>query len=85
MGVLIQHAQTHSYTKTMADEEAQNRVEIDPSVRLTPLEMMAIALNEMFNAFVRAGFSEDQALYLIVETMRDGVYELREKLDDEEN
>jgi hypothetical protein len=85
VGVLIQHAHTDSYTKTMADEEAGKGVEIDPSSMLTPMEMMAIALNEMFKAFIKAGFSEDQALYLVVETMGQGFHEVRERLDDEEN
>lgn len=30
----------------------------------TPLDTLAVAQNEVFNAFIRAGFREDQGLYL---------------------
>lgn len=37
----------------------------NPSAGLTPMEVSAIGLHEVFTAYVKAGFSEDQSLTII--------------------
>ena len=71
----------------MADEEAQEEPmeTMDSEAGLTPLQMMAVSLHEMYQSFLFAGFSDEQAIYLVVETMGNGIQELRENIDDEEN
>ena len=71
----------------MADEEAQEEpsMEIDSTAELTPMQIMAVSLHEMYKSFLFAGFNDDQAMYLVVETMSTGIQELRENIDGEED
>lgn len=87
MGVFTRHAHTESYTGRMADEEAQEEptMEIDSTAELTPMQMMAVSLHEMYKSFLFAGFEDDQAMYLVVETMGQGIQELRDNTHDEED
>lgn len=87
VGVSVEHAHTLNYTELMAEEEIQGNenMDVDATAELTPMQMMAVSVHEMYTAFVFAGFDNDQAMYLTVETMRNGVEELRENIDDEED
>ena len=86
MGVVRQHAHNESYTETMADDEAQEpEVEIDQTAELSPMQMAAVSMHELYQSYLFAGFNDDQAMYLLVETMGNGIHELRENIDDEED
>ena len=60
-------------------------MEIDSTAELTPMQIMAVSLHEMYKSFLFAGFNDDQAMYLVVETMSTGIQELRENIDGEED
>lgn len=43
-----------------------------PADPVSPLEQLAAAHHEMWTAYVRAGFTTDQALYLVGQIVRAG-------------
>lgn len=69
----------------MSDEEAKRPDdEALADGDLTPLAAIAVALHEMFTAFVFAGFTEQQALYLVADNMSAGITHIQENLEDDE-
>jgi hypothetical protein len=52
----------------MADEP-------DPTEFMTPLEQMAVIINETYLAFLKAGFNQNQALKLTMKSMEIGTME----------
>ena len=66
------------------EEDAQNSSPDMGESVLTPLEVLAVAIHEMYTAFVFAGFSEQQALVLVSDNMANGILHLQENLEDDE-
>lgn len=47
----------------------------DPEEFMTPLEQMAVIINETYLAFLKAGFNQNQALKLTMKSMEIGSME----------